>query len=88
MTTKVRGKLTYDSYFGHVCTCTARETKLTFAGFEGEQGEHDWTTYEPTVGVDRSIPPTDSGSWYYVCSRCGAGGWSGEIVRATGRRRA
>ena len=74
--TKVRGQITYDSYFGHVCTCTAKATKLAFAGFEGEQGEHDWTTYENTVSADRNSG-TETGSYWYSCARCGAGAWSG-----------
>lgn len=74
--TKVRGHITYDNYFGHVCTCTAKQTKLGFAGFEGERGEHDWTTYERTVECDRSSG-TESGSFAYHCTRCGATAWSG-----------
>jgi hypothetical protein len=59
-----RGQITYDDQHGHVCTCTKRAV-----------GERD--VYRPTVTVDRSIEPTESGSWWYSCSRCGAGGWSG-----------
>ena len=74
--TKTRGRITYDNYFGHVCTCTAQATKVGFAGFEGEHGEHDWTTYENTVECDRSSG-TESGSFAYHCTRCGASAWSG-----------
>ncbi len=68
--------VTYDAYFGHVCTCTAKATTLSFAGFEGDHGSHDWTTYEPSVECDRSSG-TETGSFYYRCTRCGAGAWSG-----------
>ena len=73
---KVRGSITYDNYFGHVCTCTAKETKLNYAGFEGERGAHDWTTYENTVECDQSSG-TESGTFTYRCTRCGAIGRSG-----------
>lgn len=74
--TKARGQITYDNYFGHVCSCTAKQTTVSFAGFEGEQGAHDWTTYENTVECDRSSG-TESGSFAYYCTRCGATAWSG-----------
>ena len=61
------GKIEYDSRFGHVCTCTETEGPDPL----------DAPTYDPTVGVDRSQEPTEGGSYFYVCSRCGAGAWSG-----------
>lgn len=64
------GRITYDAEFGHVCTCT--ETTV-----RDENGEPEYAAYEPTVRVAQDIAPTESGSWYYVCSKCGAGGWSG-----------
>ena len=66
--TKVRGHITYDSYFGHVCTC---------ALLEDESERDQIAVYAATVFVDRTIEATDTGSWYYRCDRCGAGAWSG-----------
>lgn len=92
MTTKaaVRGAITYDSEFGHVCTCTESvqygECEGHPAGPNDAMGETVYcdgtcnpvhAAYEPTVHADRSIEPTNGGSYYYSCSRCGAGGWSG-----------
>jgi hypothetical protein len=86
---RVRGEITYDSEFGHVCTCTVElsgECEGHPAGPYDRMGETVYcdgscspthATYEPTVHVDRSIEPTEGGSYYYVCGRCGAGGWSG-----------
>ena len=65
---KVRGTITYVEEYGHVCTCTAFVDDVAYAPH---------TTYQNTVSADRSIEPTESGSYWYVCSRCGAGGWSG-----------
>lgn len=59
----IRGVI-YDDQYGHVCTCTQKD--------EGE-----FYSYKPTVKVARDVEPTETGSWYYVCSRCGAGAWSG-----------
>lgn len=67
--TATRGKVTYDSDYGHVCTCT----QSVFSGFDGG----GYVRYEPTVAVDRAVEPTESGAYWYVCSRCGAGAWSG-----------
>lgn len=86
----MRGSVTYDDQYGHVCSCTRTteygECEGHPAGPNTPMGEtfycdgscnptHD--SYEPTVAVDRSEVPTEGGSYYYVCSRCGAGGWSG-----------
>ena len=62
-----RGAILYDGEYGHVCTCTRRTV--------GTVTKH--YAYAPTVHVDRSVEPTESGSWWYACSRCGAGAWSG-----------
>lgn len=67
-TTTRRGSITYDSEYGHVCTCSAFVDDVAYAPH---------TTYQHTVAADRDIEPTDSGSYYYVCARCGASGWSG-----------
>jgi hypothetical protein len=56
------GRITYDSEFGHVCTCS----------YIAETEE-----YRLTVHVDPSVEPTEGGSWWYVCDACGAGAWSG-----------
>lgn len=64
------GRITYDDQAGHVCTCTEEVQR-------DADGNPDHATYEPTVRVARDIEPTESGSWYYSCSRCGAGAWSG-----------
>jgi hypothetical protein len=60
------GQIIYDERYGHVCTCTQKIVS-----------DSHGATYKPTVKVDRSIEPTESGSWWYHCTRCGAGGWSG-----------
>lgn len=61
------GQIIYDEQCGgHVCTCT-RTVPENFG----------WPVYKKTVKVDRSIEPTESGSWWYHCTRCGAGAWSG-----------
>lgn len=65
-----RGTITYDDQHGHVCTCSRGPDAV---GFEGSAGP----TYDRTVDVDRDVAPTESGSWWYVCRRCGAGAWSG-----------
>lgn len=64
--TKVRGTITYDDYFGHVCTCA-----------DVTPDDSEYPVYERTVDVVRSVEPTETGSWFYACSRCGASGWSG-----------
>lgn len=64
------GEIRYDDQFGHVCTCTEA------VDYDSE-GYPEHASYLPTVAADRRIEPTESGSWYYVCSRCGAGSWSG-----------
>ena len=66
MSTQERGQITYDSEYGHVCTCSRQRHKY---------GKPD--SYRQTVKVDRNIEPTESGSCWYVCKRCGAGAWSG-----------
>ena len=66
-----RGEITYDSdYNGHICTCTRKLVR-------DEEEEDDYYSYKPTVKEAREIEPTESGSWWYVCSSCGAGAWSG-----------
>lgn len=64
------GSITYDDQHGHVCTCTQ-------ATEYDDNGDPLAPSYLPTVAADRDQPPTESGSYFYVCSRCGAGGWSG-----------
>ncbi len=64
-----RGDITYDDEFGHVCTCTQAVT------YDAE-GYPERASYLPTVSSDRASG-TESGSYWYSCSRCGAGGWSG-----------
>lgn len=65
-----RGHILYDATFGHVCSCTERTAYDPL-------GNPERPIYENTVQVDRNLAPTESGSYYYVCSRCGAGEWSG-----------
>lgn len=65
-----RGSITYDDQHGHVCTCTEAVT------YDAE-GYPEHASYLPTVNVDRNITPTESGSYWYACSRCGSGAWSG-----------
>lgn len=63
-----RGEITYDEQAGgHVCTCTRHVV--------GQTTKH--YAYKPTVAIDPDVEPTESGSWWYVCSRCGAAAWSG-----------
>lgn len=65
-----RGQITYDDQCGHVCTCTLMlSTPLAY--------EAQRPLYSPTVRVAPDVEPTESGSYWYVCMRCGAGGWSG-----------
>jgi hypothetical protein len=64
-----RGEVIYDSEFGHVCKCTE-------AIEYDDEGYPSHATYQPTVTADRSSA-TESGSYFYSCSRCGAGSWSG-----------
>jgi hypothetical protein len=64
------GKIRYDDQYGHVCTCTEKVVR-------DQDGNPDHPTYKPTVKADRNIEPTDSGSYWYFCTRCGAGAWSG-----------
>lgn len=68
------GEIIYDDQYGHVCTCTQK--LMNQVGFEGETA-YTYPTYKPTVKVDRNIEPTESGSYWYHCTRCGAGAWSG-----------
>jgi hypothetical protein len=69
-TTKVRGQLIYDDYSaGMVCTCTEHV-------YYDEAGDPLHADYKPTVSADRSSG-TETGSYWYSCSRCGAGAWSG-----------
>lgn len=44
-----------------------------------DEHTHACSLHGATIRCDRSIEPTESGSWWYSCSRvrCGAGGWSG-----------
>lgn len=69
-TKQKRGDITYDDQFGIVCTCTEAVTY-------DDEGYPERASYLPTVKADRSIAPTESGSWFYVCDRCGSGAWSG-----------
>ena len=64
-----RGTITYDDRQGHVCSCAERWRSVL--RYEAEP------QYDRTVEVDRSIEPTEGGSYWYACSRCGAGAWSG-----------
>lgn len=71
METTKRGTITYDDQHGHVCTCTEAVTY-------DDEGYPEHASYLPTVAVVRDAEsPTESGSYWYQCSRCGAGGWSG-----------
>jgi hypothetical protein len=65
-----RGTVTYDDQYGHVCTCT-QVTEYDDDGYPSH------ASYLPTVQADRDVTPTEGGSWFYVCDRCGAGAWSG-----------
>lgn len=65
-----RNEIIYDDQFGHVCTCT-RKVVIDADGLESH------ATYKPTVKADRTIEPTESGSYWYSCTRCGTGTWSG-----------
>jgi len=71
MTTTPHTGIIYDSELGHVCGCSEREPH------RDADGNPIYPDYDRTVSVDRSVEPTESGSWYYRCSRCGAGAWSG-----------
>lgn len=44
--------------------------------YDAERG-HVCTVHGETVAVVRGVTPTDSGSYFYRCLVCGAGGWSG-----------
>jgi hypothetical protein len=68
--TRKRGEIRYDDQVGHVCTCTE-------ATMYDDNGYPSHSSYLPTVEADKDVAPTESGSWYYVCARCGAGDWSG-----------
>lgn len=69
-----RGNIIYDDFYGHVCTCAG----TIVMGFDEDMDYRAiFAEYEPTVKVDRSVEPTESGSYYYRCDICGAGGWSG-----------
>lgn len=63
--------ITYDSEQGHVCTCAANPVEYD------ADGAPAYPAYEHTVTVARDVAPTEGGSYWYVCGRCGAGGWSG-----------
>ena len=65
----IHGKVIYDDQHGHVCLCTEHV-------YYDEDGLPVYADYQPTVTCDRSSG-TESGSFYYSCSRCGAGAWSG-----------
>jgi hypothetical protein len=70
MATTRTGSITYDEQYGHVCACTGTVEY-------DDDGYPSHMSYLPTVAADRDTAPTESGSWFYVCSRCGAGAWSG-----------
>ncbi|HET6916834.1 MAG TPA: hypothetical protein VFH56_12150 [Acidimicrobiales bacterium] len=69
MTTKTKGRVTYDDQFGHVCTCTEKV-------YYDDEGFPEYAEYAPTVTADPESA-TETGSYWYSCSRCGAGAWSG-----------
>lgn len=83
-----RGKIIYTDEYGHVCTCTETneygECEGHPSGPWDRMGEtvfcdgscQHYETYLPTVTADRATA-TESGSYWYSCSRCGAGTWSG-----------
>lgn len=85
--TATRGRVTYDCEYGHVCTCTkTTECDGHPSGPFDHAGEtvycdgtcsQAFVSYDETVRVDRAVEPTEGGSYWYVCSRCGAGAWSG-----------
>lgn len=62
-----RGEVIFDSYFGHVCTCTAHRHSTW-----SDQRDD----YERTVVSDPSSG-TESGTFTYRCERCGASTRSG-----------
>jgi hypothetical protein len=64
------GEIRYDDQYGHVCTCTE-------AVEYDDEGYPLHASYLPTVKADGDTRPTESGSWFYRCERCGAGAWSG-----------
>jgi hypothetical protein len=66
---KQRGTVIYDSEYGNVCTCTREDVGSADGGYVH-------TFYSPTVSPDRGSG-TETGSYWYTCSRCGAGAWSG-----------
>ena len=65
-----RGTLTYSDEHGNVCSCTEAVTY-------DDDGYPEHASYLPTVKRVRSVEPTETGSYYYACERCGASGWSG-----------
>ena len=67
--------ITYDVDYGHVCLCAASVVDI----HDEKTGEvvESVMTYEFTVEADPDTEPTQSGSWFYICKRCGANGWSG-----------
>lgn len=69
--TRERHAVVYDSEHGHVCTCSELEP------YRDDSGEAIAPNYRHTVEVDRSTEPTETGSWLYFCTRCGASAWSG-----------
>lgn len=71
--TAKRGDVIYDSEWGHVCTCTER---LHPHSENGMRTDYSQVSYDNTVVVDRESG-TESGSFYYSCTRCSAGTWSG-----------
>jgi hypothetical protein len=85
-----RGNVIYDNEHGHVCTCTEMVTRGECDGHPAGPFDPMGVTvycdgtcadllvsYENTVHVNRSVEPTESGSYWYDCDRCGAGAWSG-----------
>lgn len=69
-----RGSLTVDEYGALVCTCSEERHLAPDAP---PSSPPDYISYRRTVGVVRSVEPTESGSYFYRCDRCGASGWSG-----------
>ena len=72
--TKIRGRVIYDSEWGHVCTCAESVGGTYYV--DGNPTPYQYATYDNTVRCDRSSG-TESGSFWWQCERCGAGTWSG-----------
>lgn len=66
-----RGEVIYDDYSGaHVCRCTEHV-------YYDEDGDPIHAEYDMSAVVCDRSSGTESGSFYYHCTRCGAGAWSG-----------